>query len=187
MKYSQEGTRCELKGTIIDNAPNGKTDCSGFATGVLMRSGLRLEPNQDVKAALTTAQLTDMIKAGKTKTCWNQIMGEPHPGDMCVYNTGAVGHVWFVDRVDKTSKSKCTRIESTGGNDPKDGGISIAAEGGASSDNKGSNGGCNQKNSGNGVFCLRPTGASGCTNPQADQFKFKNEDKVAQCDVGPKK
>ena len=128
MKYSQEGARCTLNGNVIDNDPNGSTDCSGFASGVLLRSGALFE---------------------------------------------------LVDRVSKNGGA-CTRIESTGGSDPVNGGISLTAENGVAPS-------CNSKLSGSQtVVCGRPTGTPDCTDPDAKNRIYKNESKVSNCDVGAK-
>jgi hypothetical protein len=176
MKYSQEGARCTLNGNVIDNDPNGSTDCSGFASGVLMRSGAEFVAGQKITKVMTTAEI---LPALESSSCWTKGAGTPQPGDMCVYNDGTEGHVWFVDRVSKNGGA-CTRIESTGGSDPVNGGISLTAENGVAPS-------CNSKLSGSQkVVCGRPTGTPDCTDPDAKSRIYKNESKVSNCDVGAK-
>jgi hypothetical protein len=180
-KYSQEGARCTLSGTTIDNVPNGKTDCSGFATGVLLRTGALFNPGEKLPVPLSTAIIKEKLA---NSSCWSRVKEKPQPGDMCVYNNGSVGHVWFVDRVDKTDQGNCTRIESTGGSDAKNGGISIAKGSEAHSDMSGSAGGCNAKEGKEEVICVRFSGATNCTDPEAKERRFKNESEVSHCSLG---
>jgi len=181
--YSQEGARCTLVGTTIDNDPNGQTDCSGFATGVLLRSGAEIVPNHPVPVPFTTSTLLSQIQ---NSSCWTRVTGPPYPGDMCVYNNGTVGHVWFVDRVDTLNPSSCSRIESTGGGSDGVSGIQISDGQGPVSDNAGGSTGCNSKETNQNVFCGRPTGTPDCTDSAATNRRYKNEDKVMNCDVGGK-
>jgi hypothetical protein len=168
--YSQEGARCQLQGETIDNDPDGKTDCSGFATGVLLRSGALFQPGQKIQVPLTTVTIKAALEGSP---CWTKSTGTPQAGDMCVYNNGKVGHVWFVDRTNDVGQ--CTRIESTGGKDTANGGISISKDSGS---------GCNGKEGGQAVTCARAKGTPECTDQVAKSRKYKNEDKVASCDVG---
>lgn len=190
--YSQEGKRCEIKGDMIDPAPGGKTDCSGFFTGVEARLGHRLQPGKDITSPTTTAELVKLLSKGDS--CYRLVSGELLPGDVVVYNDGEKGHVYKIDRISAGGPGSCefSIIESSGGSDAQYGGPRVVVKGGESggsavSDSLGSN------MKGMSKSCVAKDGKdvkvarfddkkAGC---KGSPKKFKNEDCVKSCpDLG---
>lgn len=151
-KYDQKSGRLKVNGDTIDPIPGCGTDCSGFVSGVWAKLGRRFEVGKDIKEAVTTKALVDLV--GKPNSCLVEVTGEIHEGDMVVHNDGSgaksangnevSGHVYLIDRISSGGPGSCefSIIESGGGNDASYGGPRVVVKGGekggsAVSDRKG--------------------------------------------------
>jgi hypothetical protein len=62
--YSQRTGRMTMEGNVIDGAPKGGTDCSGFVSGILCRAGARLKPNNNDCGPVSTKQMIQWGTSG---------------------------------------------------------------------------------------------------------------------------
>ncbi len=190
--YSQEGDRMTQQ-REVDPAPDSKTDCSGFVSGVLARLGMKFTSDKD-PGLMTTAEMVKDIE--KPSSCFQKVEGGILPGDLVVYNDGGKGHVYLIDRVTMGPSCNYSIIESSGGSDGQFGGPRVVSKtkgSGSQSmpsdnvvgDDVGAAGyslgeDCINKN-GKDLKIVRFNGEEKC---KAKPKMYKNEQCVASCDQG---
>lgn len=104
-------------GSVVDPAPSGKVDCSGWVSSGLCVAGIPFSPGQACKD-LTTQSMLESVNGGKS--CYEAIPAgkQPNlmPGDLIVYqhSGSSIGHVFTIDRLDTGDCKKFSINQSAG-------------------------------------------------------------------------
>lgn len=188
------GARPSL-GPIVDPAPRGSVDCSGFISAGLCRAGMPFKPGNDVSKCedMTTRAMIEAID--RNQSCFMAIpAGAAKPvlkgGEIVVYPHAGkdIGHVFAVDRVG----SDCHNVSIIQSESSKSGiGITTINGLSAKSDEQGmAHDDLLKLNCGEGLSATNKVkivrfnpDKAGCT-PQPNKHKLKNEGCVSSCKVG---